>query len=113
MKIIDRAAFLALPAGILYSKYEPCIFGPLEIKGETLPSGHDFGCQQIADAIDCTGSGNFIEKCELMEEGISASVDLDCQGRDGCFDAHQLFAVWEPADLAALIERLRVCVGAP
>lgn len=113
MKIVGRKAFLAMPVGVLYSKYMPCIFGPLEIKGETWSHCDDFLTQQVADAIDCTGSGDFGEKCQLMEEGVSAAVNLDCLGSDGCFDADQLFAVWEAADLAALIARLQQCVGAP
>ena len=113
MKIIDRKAFLALPAGVLFSKYQPCLFDVLTIKGDTWAHCNDFLVQQIADGIDCAGSEDFAAKCQLMEEGISAGMDFDCLGRDGCFDEDQLFAVWEASDLSALIERLQQCVGAP
>lgn len=106
MKIVDRKTFLAMPAGTLFSKYEPCVFGALEIKGDTLENCGDFGVQQIADAIECYDSGDFGLKCTMMENGISVGLDLDCQGRDGLFDENQLFAVWEPKDVEALIERL-------
>lgn len=109
MRIVDRATFLAMPAGTVFTKYEPCCFGELTIKGETTISGHDFLTQEIADAIDCTGSDDFAEKLfSSQETGVSLAFDFDCEGRDGCFDADQLFAVWEDADVCALIARLEL-----
>lgn len=48
MRIVDRETFLGMPSGTLYAKYEPCVFGPLEIKCDTC--GNDFVSQQIVDA---------------------------------------------------------------
>lgn len=111
MRIINRKQFLALPPNTLYSKYRPCFFDPVEIKGETLGHGDDFLMQRIADAIDCNGSQDYSDKLfDAAELGESLAMDFDCLGRDGCFDADQLFAVWEPADVAALIERLKRCL---
>jgi hypothetical protein len=118
MKIVDRKTFLALPANTVFSKYEPCIFGDLCIKGDSFGE-IDFFYQPISDAIDCHDSGEFHDKLTAAQErGESVSVDLDCQSRDGLFDADQLFAVWEPADVATLITRLARCahgvpVGSP
>ena len=111
MKIIDRKGFLGLPAETLFSKYEPSIFDPLEIKGDSLifnPDGSgDFCSQQIHDAIDSHSSGDFGNKLDdALELGKSLTMDFDCQGRDGCFDQDQLFAVWEKKDVVALIGRL-------
>jgi hypothetical protein len=34
-------------------------------------------------------------------------MDFACEGRDGCFESDdQMFAVWERADVEALIARL-------
>lgn len=111
MKIVDRKTFLSLPAETLFSKYEPCVFGDLCIKGDTLGS-NDFAYQQIADAIACNDSGEFADKLLAAERtGGSVALDLDCQGRDGLFDDDQLFVVWEPADVAALIARLSKCAS--
>ena len=111
MKIVDRKTFLALPAETLFSKYEPCIFGDLTIKGENAGS-NDFLTQQIVNAVSCHDSGEFGDILHsAVETGDSFSMDLDCQGRDGLFDDGQLFAIWEPADIAMLIERLRLIVG--
>jgi hypothetical protein len=106
MRIVNREAFLALPAETLFSKYEPCVFEDFCIKGDTL--GNDFLYQSITDAINCESSEAFndaLERAEVKKESLS--LDFDCQGRDGCFDADQLFAVWEKADVEALIGRLQ------
>jgi hypothetical protein len=111
VKIVNRTAFLAMPAETVYSKYAPCFFGPLCIKGNTI-GANDFGEQQIADAIRCSGSDEFFDLLDKAEkEGASLTMDFDCQGRDGLFDAAQLFAVWEPQDVAVLIARLTLTVG--
>lgn len=107
MKIVNRETFLVLPPGTLFSKYKPCYFEELCIKGETLGFCNDFLVQQIADAIQNTGSGDFSERLFRSEaEGDSLPMDFDYEGRDGCFDDDQLFAVWERADVKALIVRL-------
>ena len=109
MKIVDRKTFIAMPPGTVFSKYEPCVFGDLLIKGDSLPN--DFCYQQIADAIDCSGSGDYEDKLFLSQEtGSSLEMDFDCQGRDGCFDEGQLFAVWERGDVKALILRFQQAV---
>jgi len=112
MRIVDRKTFLALPGEVLFSKYEPCTFGPLTIRGEVWGHCNDFLTQSIADAVECNRSSDFA--CTLddaQESGGSFAIDLDCMGRDGMFDDDQLFAIWEPADVAALIERLTPLVS--
>ena len=106
MKIINRKTFLALPAGTVFSKYETGAFGPLTIKCSS-DYGNDFLVQYIADAIKCTGSEDFVGRLDASEAtGESMPMDFDCIGRDGCFEDWQLFAVWERADVEALIARL-------
>lgn len=112
MKIINRKAFLAMPAGTVFSTYDPSIFGPLTIKEETLPT-NDFLEQQIADAIECNGGGDFCDKLDMAQEtGASLAMDFYCLGRDGLFEPDDgLFAVWERADVEALIKRLQETLG--
>ena len=107
MKIVDRKTFLAMPAGVLYSNYMPCVFGDLSIKGDTV-AGIDFYVQQIADAVKCNDSGEFADVLfDAATNGTSFALDFECEGRDGMFGEHQLFAVWEPQDVAGLIVRLQ------
>ena len=110
MKILDRAQFLAMPENTLFSKYAPCYFEALTIKGETLETD-DFLEQAIDGAIASTGSENYSSLLfDAKHYGVSLRMDFDCLGRDGCFETDQLFAVYEPQDVAALIERLKFCL---
>jgi hypothetical protein len=110
MKIVNLQQFLALPGETLFCKYQPCAFGELEIKVEN--SGErDFLTQDIAGAIAFNDSGEYVDKLEAArEQGTSLPMDFDFPGRDGMFDDEQLFAVYERADVEALIERLQRCL---
>ena len=109
MRIVDRKTFLALPQHTLFSKWVPCAFDALRIKGKSLED--DFFEQQIEDAVMCNDSEEFADLCDIAANtGESIDLDFDCQGRDGCHDPDQMFAVWEAADVLALIERLGECV---
>ena len=107
MKIVNRTEFLKMKPGTLYSSYKPCIFGDIEIKGDSLEN--DWYYQQINDAIDCNDSGEFAEKLFASEkDGSSIDMDFHCEGRNGMYDGEEfMFAVWEKKDVVALIERLR------
>jgi len=110
MRIVDRKTFLSLPDETLFSKYEPCVFGDLKIKGETVGT-NDFLTQQICDAIRCDDSGEFADILfSAQETGYSFAMDFDYMGRDGLFDDDQLFAIWETVDIIALIDRLKILV---
>lgn len=107
MKIVNRETFLAMPPGTVFAKYEPCCFEALEIKAQTLAS-NDYCYQDIVSALDAGDSGEWGDLLEdSRETGSSIVMDFDCLSRDGCFDDNQLFAVFEPADVAQLIDRLQ------
>jgi hypothetical protein len=104
MKIINREQFLKMPADTLYSKYTPCSFEQIEIKGMT--RGEDFDLQRLSDAIEHDDSSEFFDLLNTAEKkGISLKMDFDCQVSDNLFD-NSLFAVWEQKDIKALIKRL-------
>lgn len=109
MRIVDRATFLTLSKGTVYAKYEPCWFGDLDIKDDTLSlvAPGDWFYQDIVNAIDSTGGFDFAEQLDdSLANGSSVRMDFDGLGRDGLFEADQLFAVWEPQDVRGLIHRL-------
>lgn len=107
MRIVDRATFLALPAGTLYAKYKPCCTDGLCIKGENCGK-NDWFYQDLSLPLKCHGSGEWADRLLTAQEtGESVALDLQSEGRDGCFEADQLFAVWEPDDVAQLIARLK------
>lgn len=108
MKIVSRVEFLEYPPGTLFSKYAPCHFGPLRIKGETIwltadDSVHDFYYQCVEDSVECT---DFIEEMIAYKEGQTLRFNLEMENRDGLFDGEQKFAVWDREDLVGLMRRL-------
>ena len=109
MKIVNLTTFRALPPNTVFSKYTPCAFEDLHIKGETWET--DFLTQSISDAIASTGTSDFMHQLDNAQQtGASVPMDFDNACRDGCFESDQLFAVWEPQDVAALITRLQECL---
>lgn len=96
-----------MPAETLFSKYRPCVLGDLQIKGESIAKS-DYFYQCIADAVACKSSAEFADVLfEAAEKGTNFGLDFENQNRDGLFDEGQLFAVWEPSDVRALIARLQ------
>jgi len=108
MKIVDRKTFLAMPTNTLFLKYRPAVFGPLGIKCGSIEASGDFWSQQITGEVG--GSDIFSILDDAAENGSSFRFDLDCASRDGEFDDDQLFAVYEPSDVAKLIACLRRCL---
>lgn len=94
-----------MPPGTVFAKYDPCIFGEIQVKGETW--GNDFLTQYLVDAIDCSGSDELYRLLHDAEHnGTELDMDFDCGSRDGLFDDDQLFAVFSKKDLKGLIVRL-------
>lgn len=109
MKIVDRAAFLAMPDGTVFAKYQPHVFDELAIKGETM--GGDFVVQDLNPWFTTTTGDDYFDQLIAIQAGEpSPPLDYDCAGRDGLFDQDQLFAVFDRADLEALIDRLNVAL---
>lgn len=105
MKIVNRKEFLALPAGVIYAKFEPCIFGDLAIKGDSL--NDDWYHHDLIE-VDAYDSGEWADKLFAgMEKGISIPLDFDTVSRDGMHDKDQLFAVFEIEDVYSLIRMLK------
>ena len=112
MKILNRQQFLALPAGVIFSKYDPCIFEAFCIKGNTIdiyngtkPEYNDFCFQQISDSLDRESALKLPGTDNLTTD--SYNFDFDCMSRDGLHYQNQLFAVWEPNDVKQLIMALQ------
>jgi hypothetical protein len=118
VRIVDRETFLAMPSDTLFSKYQPCVFEDLCIKGDTLTDSEgrsiDFYYQPLFDAVAADSSGHLFDalhRAEITGEGIA--MDFECEMRDGLFDQDQLFAVWEAPDVAGLLARLSRCSATP
>ena len=111
MKIVNLETFRELPNGTLFMKYEPCNFGDLRVKVETLDS--DFLFDSITNEIEASGSNELFDKLFAAEKDstLSLEMDFDATARDGMFEKDQLFAVYEIADVCGLIDRLNKCMA--
>ena len=112
MKIVNLQTFLTYPANTLFSKYKPCCFDSLAIKGESLLETNDFQVSlDIAGALECAGTDDFYEKLDrALKDGISLKMEFETDGRDGAYDEDQLFSVWEADDIRLLINHLKKCL---
>lgn len=106
MKIVNRKVFVALKEGIVFSTYQPQVFGELCIKGESINDGQDFYYQPLNDSLEDDGSADRSQKLDAAESGESIDIDLHYESRDGMFDDRQLYAIWEQKDVEQLISRL-------
>lgn len=111
LKIVTKQEFLKLPKGTLFSKFEPYIFGDLAIKDDTLGTS-DFFATYIADAVASDSVEDSWQRLDTAQQtGESLPMDFTEIRRDGTFEEDQLFAVWEPADVQALITELQGCLS--
>lgn len=110
MKIMNLTEFRKLPPNTLFAKYTPCVFDEFCFKGETWE--YDFLVSHtIPGAIKCRSSDEYSRLLNEAEiSGKSLEMDFETEGRDGCFEEHQLFAVWEKKDIEQFIERLKRCL---
>lgn len=102
MKIVDLKEFMELPEGVVFTKYTPCVFDELCIKGSNVGE-FDF----LINICTRTLSGINNYSPEVLEMNKSIPMDFDSVERDGCFDEGQLFAVYEKADVEGLIAKLQ------
>lgn len=107
MKVVNRAKFLEYPEGTLYSKGGKWWFNDILVKGESwLPEEGSIGIGDWiylnmcwANAKDSGEAFDILEK--RLEDGQSFESE-NGSGRDGYFDADDLFLIFEQADLEKL-----------
>ena len=107
MKIMSREEFLAIEHEVVYSNYEPIVFGKLAIKIGQCGNNDWFLCI-IPDSIKAKTSDEYVLLLDRAEKtGESVSLDFESSSRDGCFEDDGMYAVWERDDVIQLINRLR------
>ncbi len=102
-KIIDRKAFLNMPANTIYREYAPHIMGDVMIKGDSLDN--DFWAQDL----DNTKTDDLCGMIEMLESG-NVEFDLDCESRDAMFNDDQLYLIYEKKDVEQLFNRIAECL---
>lgn len=105
MRIVSREELMAMPPGTLYHDWQPCCFGDLCIKGESLFHEHRGKLNDWWE-VHVPEVGNAEEMLDHLDQGESIPVNLYLEGREALFDDKMRYAVWERADVEALHARL-------
>ena len=115
MRLVKRNEFLELPVGTLYCVLEePWIFGSLEVKGDTIDHNGklvDFYSRALT-WVDAEDSIQAILRLEgmLADSNVSFPVE-QAFGREGMFDEHVVYLVYESADVKTLLNDLLGAYG--
>ena len=107
MKIMSREEFLAIEHEVVYSNYEPIVFGELAIKVSQYSDNYWVMCG-IADSI--SGTPYYNEKALILDPvavGQSISFDFEANMKETSRSDHDMYAVWERDDVIQLINRLQ------
>lgn len=95
MRIVNFHEFCGLPKGTVFSYWEPCIVSGLYRRGSVI--SYDGGPRDFFEATLIAASWN----------GEFPVVDL-VESRWGEFDYDQLFLVYEPQDIAVIVQGLGI-----
>jgi hypothetical protein len=97
MKIVKRKEFLALPEGVVYSKYQPCIIDGVYMKGET--RGNNWIYQDLIDSVDIGKGEERYYVVENSREGKPFKMDYYCMDGDGMYEEDQEFMIYDHMDV--------------
>lgn len=114
MRIVDRETFLALPAGTVYAKWgdakevdvgcHDLTYGEVAVKGETVVGVDWVKIDLLPWPEDCSDCGQWADSMIAAISGTpTAPLEIGQGGRDGLFDKHQLFAVFERVEVERLV----------
>jgi hypothetical protein len=106
MRIIGLDDFLAMPAGTVFAKYRPQIFGELCEKGDSIHESRDFLYRPLWEPY-AENSGALCDVLTAAEErGAAVEIDTDCWQRDGLYEYGQLFAVFSQEEVRKIASSL-------
>lgn len=116
MRIVDRKTFMSMPAGTIFSEYEPQALDGWQIKADTLSMPEDdlagdFVCLHL-NRVCLLGAGGSSDNSEMFyalenDPTKSFPIDYTMYGRDGMFVKDQLYAVMDRSDVLDMITHLQ------
>lgn len=118
MKVLDKAAFLALPEGVFFAEGKEWYFNGLSIKGETVivdgqRRGYWYQSLEWIDGNGCTNDefDDFVILARMKEQGSSHPLNVSYSKMLPA-DEDALFLVYEDDDLDKLIGMAKMAKGA-
>jgi hypothetical protein len=97
MKVINRQELMGMPSGTVYQEWQPCIFGDICVKQDTIV--HD------GVNIDWFYNLQFPEGDGFIDDGEANGFEIS-QMRDGCFDEKQQYAIWSVGEINAFVSMI-------
>lgn len=108
MRIVNLKTFLTLPEGTLFTRYQPCVFDGLEIKGRNCGEIGFFLTTLFPPWPASESSEEAMNILDAAEkDGGDFPLGPDRGSRDGCFVEDQLFGIFSADDTKALIAALQ------
>ncbi len=108
MKIVSKAELQQMPKGTPFAEYEPKAGWPQEFLIFVAPCGYidDFYYRSVSSPEN-SGTDQLIDReREMAEAGASYPVETDID-REGLHDPDLRYLVWEPEDVARIINLLQ------
>lgn len=105
MRLYKFKDFLKLPAGVIFSYYDPCCFKGL-FKKESSIEDIDFFYQELIAPIKCEDSDEYNDSLFNWKEGENLDLDYECGSREGLFDQEQLYAVYSDKEMEKLSSQI-------
>jgi hypothetical protein len=100
-----------MPNETVFCKWMNGSFGDLQIKVDNCDVHEftrDFVVQDLTESVKCSGSTEHFDILfDSESRGTQFEMDFDCPGRDGLFEEHRKFVVWDQQDVQGLIARLQ------
>jgi hypothetical protein len=110
MRMVDRAGFLALPAGTFFVKAgSRWAFGGLCIKDDNAGDNDWYELDPAGIASDDTGE--WLDRLEEMERAGASYPMQDAVARDGLYEDGALFLIYERDDLLRLRDMVDVAIA--
>lgn len=116
MRLYRRIDFVKLPEKTIYSRVNGCnLFDGLFCKITGIDYGNDWVEQNlISETGFPEGIKDGFESVQYFENLRDTfkefKTDLNCAGRDGCFDDEDVFVVWDNDDVKKLADYLLDCI---
>ena len=115
MRIVGKQDFLKLPAGTLFSKFKPYVFGPLAMKcsgdeehGDDWKYAQHWEQELGGPVLMEHDTGDWMEKIDNGIAGESVPTDFAESGTKTYAEPDDMFAVWEPEDFEKFLWSLTV-----
>lgn len=114
MKIISRKDFFQLPENTLFCKFEPNVFGEVQIKVSESDNEEicDFITNGFTECVESRGEEQEYEARSNLKLGSEFRWAENQTSRDGMFEGDNvMFCIFDNQDIQQYINKLKTCIN--